>query len=227
MPAPPPESEPAMVTAIAAIMTAADPQSRRNFGHRTTSRYGARGQEITREIWRASRSPAYPTSQVPSPWSTRCFPNLLLLGSHIQVFQPISFKETDSSGTAPRSTTWTGRSERMYSTTSTPCATRYARRLPEFWRGGRHYQLRANSAWPSLRREDEWIYMHRGLGIPGRIKNLDDGTIKGPATDELFMREYIREWKRLMKAEPDIAIRTQALYHEPVQPNHDLLRFSY
>ena len=51
--------------------------------------------------------------------------------------------------------------------------------------------------------------MHRGLGIPGRIKNLDDGTIKGPATDELFMREYIREWKRLMKAEPDIAIRRE------------------
>ena len=27
----------------------------------------------------------------------------------------------------------------------------YARRLSEFWRSGRHYQLRANSAWPSLR----------------------------------------------------------------------------
>jgi len=57
--------------------------------------------------------------------------------------------------------------------------------------------------------EDEWIYMHRGLGIPGRIETLKDGTIKGPATDELFMREYIREWKRLMKAEPDIAIRRE------------------
>ena len=57
--------------------------------------------------------------------------------------------------------------------------------------------------------EDEWIYMNRGLGIPGRIKKLDDGTVKGPATDELFMREYIREWKRLMKAEPDIAIRRE------------------
>jgi hypothetical protein len=51
--------------------------------------------------------------------------------------------------------------------------------------------------------------MHRGLGVPGRIEMLKDGTIKGPATDELFMREYIREWKRLMKAEPDIAIRRE------------------
>ena len=39
--------------------------------------------------------------------------------------------------------------------------------------------------------------------------NVKNGTIKGPATDELFMREYIREWKRLMKAEPDIAIRRE------------------
>jgi hypothetical protein len=55
--------------------------------------------------------------------------------------------------------------------------------------------------------EDEWIYMNRGLGIPDRIQTLPDGTIKGPATDELFMREYIREWKHLMKADPAIAIQ--------------------
>ena len=40
--------------------------------------------------------------------------------------------------------------------------------------------------------EDEWVYMHRGLGIPGRIDTLADGTIKAPATDEVFMREYIQ-----------------------------------
>jgi hypothetical protein len=39
-------------------------------------------------------------------------------------------------------------------------------------------------------------------------QNLDDGRSKG-RHDELFMREYIREWKRLMKAEPDIAIRRE------------------
>jgi hypothetical protein len=49
--------------------------------------------------------------------------------------------------------------------------------------------------------------MHRGLDIPDRMHTLPDGTIKGPATDELFMREYIREWKRLMKASPAIAIQ--------------------
>ena len=38
---------------------------------------------------------------------------------------------------------------------------------------------------------------------------LNAGTLKAPATDELFMREYIREWKRLMKAEPNIAIQRE------------------
>ena len=57
--------------------------------------------------------------------------------------------------------------------------------------------------------EDEWVYMHRGLGIPGRIRTLDDGTIMAPATDEAFMREYIKEWKRLMKARPNLAIQRE------------------
>ena len=57
--------------------------------------------------------------------------------------------------------------------------------------------------------EDEWIYMHRGLGIPGRVRTLDDGTITAPATDEVFMREYIKEWKRLMKARPNLAIQRE------------------
>src|SRR5208337_3955154 len=48
--------------------------------------------------------------------------------------------------------------------------------------------------------EDEWIYMHRGLGVPGRVKTDGNGIITAPATDEAFMREYIKEWKRLMKA---------------------------
>ena len=57
--------------------------------------------------------------------------------------------------------------------------------------------------------EDEWVYMHRGLGIPGRVKTDADGIITAPATDEAFMREYIKEWKRLMKARPTLAIERE------------------
>jgi hypothetical protein len=51
--------------------------------------------------------------------------------------------------------------------------------------------------------EDEWVYMNRGLGIPDRVKVHGDGTITAPATDEAFMREHFKEWKRLMKSAPN------------------------
>jgi hypothetical protein len=41
------------------------------------------------------------------------------------------------------------------------------------------------------------------------VKTDTNGVITAPATDEAFMREYIREWKRLMKAEPNIAIKRE------------------
>jgi hypothetical protein len=57
--------------------------------------------------------------------------------------------------------------------------------------------------------EDEWVYMHRGLGIPGRIKTDANGEITAPATDEAFMREYIKEWKRLMQATPKLVVQRE------------------
>ena len=36
----------------------------------------------------------------------------------------------------------------------------------------------------------------------GPREDRSDGVITAPATDEAFMREYIKEWKRLMKAQP-------------------------
>jgi hypothetical protein len=57
--------------------------------------------------------------------------------------------------------------------------------------------------------EDEWVYMHRGLGVPGRTKTHADGTLSAPATDEVFMREYMKEWKRLMSARPTLEVRRE------------------
>jgi hypothetical protein len=51
--------------------------------------------------------------------------------------------------------------------------------------------------------------MHRGLGIPDRSKNNPDGSITAPATDEAFMREHFKEWKRLMKVRPSLAIQRE------------------
>ena len=38
--------------------------------------------------------------------------------------------------------------------------------------------------------------MNRGFGTARPHQDHPDGTITGPATDEVFMREYIKEWKR-------------------------------
>ena len=57
--------------------------------------------------------------------------------------------------------------------------------------------------------EDEWVYMNRGFGIPDRFKTHEDGSITAPATDEAFMREHFKEWKRLMKARPNLAIQRE------------------
>ncbi|MEK9848680.1 MAG: hypothetical protein VW445_12790, partial [Rhodospirillaceae bacterium] len=54
--------------------------------------------------------------------------------------------------------------------------------------------------------EDEWVYMHRGLGIDDRVTHAADGTIIAPSTDEVFLRETMREYKRLMLDEPNLAI---------------------
>jgi hypothetical protein len=57
--------------------------------------------------------------------------------------------------------------------------------------------------------EDEWVYMHRGLGVPDRIRTAANGVLTAPATDEVFMREYMKEWKRLMRARPRLAVRRE------------------
>jgi hypothetical protein len=57
--------------------------------------------------------------------------------------------------------------------------------------------------------EDEWVYMHRGLGIPGRVNVDEKGEVTAPATDEAFMREYIHEWKRLMQVQPKLVIQRE------------------
>jgi len=142
------------------------------------------------------------------PVNINVFPNLSLLGNHIQVFQPVSFEETDAIwyGTKIDDVDGTLGADVLKDINALRMRTQEG--FPNFG------EVDDITNFEQIQRglrctEDEWIYMNRGLGIPGRIRTLDDGTIKGPATDELFMREYIREWKRLMKAEPDIAIRRE------------------
>jgi hypothetical protein len=141
------------------------------------------------------------------PVNINVFPNLSILGNHIQVFQPISVDETD--------TTW-------YATAVVDEANELDGTVDQV----NALRMRTQEAFPTFGEvddaanfeeiqkglaacEDEWVYMHRGMDIPGRVKQEPDGTLKAPATDEIFMREHMKEWKRLMGDKPAIAIRRE------------------
>src|SRR5258706_10456342 len=132
------------------------------------------------------------------PVNINVFPNLSILGNHIQVIDPLSVDETN--------TTWYGTAVvddkgALGGAVNDINALRMRTQegFPNFG------EVDDVSNFEQIQRglqclEDEWIYMHRGMDIPGRIRTDDSGVITAPATDEVFMREYIKEWKRLMQA---------------------------
>jgi phenylpropionate dioxygenase-like ring-hydroxylating dioxygenase large terminal subunit len=141
------------------------------------------------------------------PVNINVFPNLSILGNHIQVLQPLAVDETDS--------TW-------YATAVVDEANELGGAVAEV----NALRMRTQEAFPNFGEvddaanfeeiqkglaacEDEWVYMHRGLGVPGRVRAQPDGTLKAPATDEIFMREHMKEWKRLMSSVPAIEIRRE------------------
>lgn len=126
------------------------------------------------------------------------FPNLLVIGNQIQVVEPISVDYTQL--------TW-------YSTTIGGVP-------PEI----NALRMRSQEDFPSFGEPDdqanfeecqrglnipevEWVLCNRGLGIPGRQQTDDRGVVTGPVTDELPIRGFYDEWKRLMSvgapASPD------------------------
>jgi phenylpropionate dioxygenase-like ring-hydroxylating dioxygenase large terminal subunit len=142
------------------------------------------------------------------PVNINVFPNLSLLGNHIQVFQPVSVGETDSVwyGTKIEDVDGSLGSDVLNDINTLRMRTQEG--FPNFG------EVDDLTNFEQIQRgleciEDEWIYMNRGLGIPDRFETLPDGTIKGPSTDEIFMREYIHEWKRLMADTPNNRIRRE------------------
>ena len=138
------------------------------------------------------------------PVNINVFPNLHILGNHIQVVQPVSMTETD--------TTWWGTAvvddDNALDGAADAINMLRMRTMEGFPNFGEvddlanFEQIQAGLA----AEEDEWVYCHRGLGIPGRITEDEHGTLKGPATDEIFLREYFKEYRRLMTTEPRIGI---------------------
>jgi phenylpropionate dioxygenase-like ring-hydroxylating dioxygenase large terminal subunit len=141
------------------------------------------------------------------PVNINIFPNLSLLGNHIQVIDPISVDETNTIWYGTRIVDETGELGAAVDEINA-LRMRTQEGFPNFG------EVDDVANFEQIQRglqclEDEWIYMNRGLGIPDRIHTLSDGTIRAPATDEMFMREYIKEWKRLMKTRPDLVVQRE------------------
>lgn len=143
------------------------------------------------------------------PVNINVFPNLLILGNHVQVLEPLDVGET--------ATTW-------YGTAVVDEADEFDGMVDAI----NALRMRTQEQFPVFgevddltnfeeiqqglaAEEDEWVYMHRGLGVPDRYEEPGAyGLVSGPATDEVFVREYIKEWKRLMTRRVALAITREA-----------------
>lgn len=141
------------------------------------------------------------------PVNINVFPNLLILGNHVQVIEPVAVNETNL--------VWYGtavvdEADELEGAVDAVNALRM-RTMESFPNFG---EVDDAANFEEIQRglaacEDEWVYMHRGMGIPGRIKVDANGVITAPATDEVFMREYIKEWRRIMQSRPALHVRRE------------------
>ena len=140
------------------------------------------------------------------PMNINVFPNLLILGNHIQVLEPLAVDET--------ATTWYGTAVVDDGSLNGAEGAINALRMRTQEQFPLFGEVDDLTNFEEIQRglaaeEDEWVYMDRGLGLPQRFAQ-ENGVIVGPATDEVFMREYMKHYKALMQAEPALAPTREA-----------------
>ena len=121
------------------------------------------------------------------------FPNLLFIGNQIQVIQPY---EVDKTELIWYSTTVDGLPEEINT-----LRMRSQEDFPAFGEPDDMTNFEECHLGLTIP-EVEWVNISRGLGVPGRQTVDEHGVISGPVTDELYLRHYYQEWKRLM-SEPE------------------------
>src|SRR5271156_1585482 len=116
------------------------------------------------------------------------FPNLLIIGNHLQIIEPLSVDSTALS--------WYGTTIEGVPDEINTLRMRMQEDFPAF---GEPDDL-ANfeeAQRGMLIPEMEWIDVSRGAGT-GRETTDDRGVVTGPVTDEHHVRGYFQEWTRLM-----------------------------
>jgi phenylpropionate dioxygenase-like ring-hydroxylating dioxygenase large terminal subunit len=125
-----------------------------------------------------------------SQMNLNIFPNLLIIGNQIQVIEPLAVDRTQLTW---YSTTIGGVPEEIDT-----LRMRTQEDFPSF--GEPDDQANFEECQRGLAvPEVQWVLINRGLGVPGRITVDERGVVRGPVTDELQLRGYWSEWKRLMQ----------------------------
>ena len=144
------------------------------------------------------------------PVNINVFPNLSLLGNHIQVFEPVSVEETDTIwyGTMIEDVDGTLGEEVLNDINALRMRTQEG--FPNFG------EVDDVANFEQIQRgldaiEDEWIYMNRGLGIPGRIQHAGGRHDQG-AGDRRTVHARIYQG---METADEGARRRSAIQREP------------
>jgi phenylpropionate dioxygenase-like ring-hydroxylating dioxygenase large terminal subunit len=117
------------------------------------------------------------------------FPNLLIIGSQIQVIEPIAVDRTQL--------TWYSTQLKGVPEEINPLRVRAQEDFPAFGEPDDMENFEGCQRGMSIP-EVEWIDMSRGL--PENRYVDEQGAERGLVTDEMLLRAYFREWKRRMNA---------------------------
>ncbi len=116
------------------------------------------------------------------------FPNLLFIGNHLQIVEPVSVDRTRL--------TWYGTTIDALPPSLNTLRMRMQEDFPAF--GEPDDLANFEEAQRGMQiPEMEWIDVSRGLGT-SRDSVASDGVVTGPVTDEHHIRAYMAEWRRLM-----------------------------
>ena len=155
-----------------------------------------------REKW-GEQAPYWLDLSIGSQMNLTIFPNLLVVGNQIEVIEPLAVDRTQLTIYA---TTMSGVPDEV-----NVLRMRTQEDFPSFGVPDDMINFAECHRGLSIP-EIEWVAMNRGFGISDRHHIDEDGVITGPVTDELAIRGYHQEWKRLMKA--DFKLTAQAVEHD-------------
>lgn len=135
---------------------------------------------------------------VGSQMNLTIFPNLLIVGNQINVVEPLAVDRTQQTSYA---TTIAGVPDEVNT-----LRMRTQEDFPSFGIPDdmvNFAECHRGLTIPEL----EWVMLNRGYGISDRQQTDADGVITAPVTDEVPIRSYYQEWKRLMSADLKLTAR--------------------